>query len=87
MIINPEDLLKLPASSGLASYLLGLISTCTLPHHEVRELESLVLDGDIMMDQVDGLIEYLKQAQVDKIDAGHYYGQREIHDKLNRMGL
>ena len=85
LIINSDDLLKLPANSGYASYLLNLLSTCTLPYYEVRELEGLVLDGEIRMDELDALIVYLKDAQPDKIDAGMPYGQKEIHKKLDRM--
>ena len=85
LIINPDDLLKLPANSGYASYLLNLLSTCTLPYYEVREIEGQVLDGEIRMDELDGLIIYLKDAQVDPIDAGHPYGMKQIHDKLRRM--
>lgn len=87
LIIKPEDLLKLSASSGYASFLLGLLSTCTLPDAEVRQLESLIIDGELKMDEVDNLVEYLKDAQVDRIDAGHPYGMKAIHDKLDRMGL
>lgn len=85
LIVNPEDLLKLPAHSGYASYLLNLLSTCTLPYYEVRELEGQVLDGEVRMDELDGLIIYLKDAQVDPIDAGHPYGMKQIHEKLRRM--
>lgn len=87
LIINPEDLLKLSAASGYASMLLNLLSTCTLPHYEIRELENQVLDGEVRIDELDDLIIYLREAQVDPIDAGKPYGQKQIHDKLNRMGL
>lgn len=87
LIVNPEDLLKLSASSGYASYLLNLLSTCTLSHREVREIESSILDGEIKMDEIDSLVDYLKDAQVDRIDAGHPYSMKYIHEKLKKMGL
>lgn len=85
LIINPEDLLKLPANSSLATHVLNLLSTCTLEDVVVREIEDLVLDGEIRMDELDQLIIDLKDAQVDKIDAGKPYSMKDIHNKLRRM--
>lgn len=84
---NEEVSEWLSASSGYASYLLNLLSTCTLSHREIRQIESSILDGEIKMDQIDDLVAYLKDAQVDRIDAGHPYNMKTIHDKLKKMGL
>lgn len=75
----------LDPDSNQATYILSLIDASTLSEEKKRELENQVIDGNIKKHEVNKMIEYLQDSQADKIDAGHNYGQREIHQKLDRM--
>lgn len=85
MIIDAEDLLNIDPNSSKASYMLALLHSCTLSDDRVKDITNELLDGKMKADKFDKLIIKLQDSQADKIDAGHNYGQREIHQKLDRM--
>lgn len=75
----------LDPNSNQAAYILRLLMTCTLSDGEVEDLENKILRGEIQKNQIDKLIQHLHDSQPDKIDAGKNYGQKDIHDKLDRI--
>lgn len=63
------------ATDGQISLIEFLKETCT---------ESIEIDYDMTMEQASELIEYLKENQIDRINAGLPYNQTDILNKLKR---
>jgi len=53
---------------------------------EKQEQITMEMDG-YSQEQAAKCINYLKENQLDPIDSGSNYGQKEIHQKLDKMGL
>lgn len=67
------------------NYIDSLLESSTLGPEKKFAIET-EMEG-YSQSQAAECINYLKNNQIDNIDAGYNYGQKEIHKKLDKMGL
>lgn len=80
--IDNQDYILDP-DSNQATFILRLLMSCTLPEHEVEDIENKVLRGEIQKSQVNKLIDHLQDHQPDPIRDRGAGSMKDVHRALD----